>query len=530
MTTVELSLEEIEASIERTKKGERIAEEADRLRGSLRDFVREGWHVVEPKTKFVPNWHIDAICDHITAAFDGEIRKLGIMVPPRTMKSLTASVFAPAWQWTREPSTRFLSASYGSDLATGFSVKSRDLIRSPWYQARFGSTFQMKSDVNLKTRYENDHGGMRLATSVGGIGTGEGGDIILIDDPHNANEILSDVYRQAAIEWHDGTISTRFNQPEEGIEIIIMQRLHERDVMGHVIDLDGRDAWTLLCLPEAYESKHPFVTPREITLSDGRVLQGDPRTEDGELLFPERIGEQAHEERKRRLGAFRAAGQLQQRPTAAEGAILKRQYWRYFDPRLLEDANLNQLPKFTALALSADTAFKDKSSSDYVALGVWGIRGADRYLLRVMNQRLGYSLTKTAIKEHRQWALERWPNLGFTSVIEKSANGVEIIDDLKREITGVKDWTASTDKVTRAWAAEPDISSGNVFLPGFASPEGSGYDESRTPAGTQELVEQCAKFPHDEHDDMVDMVTQLINWARRHAAQPATASVARGTI
>jgi predicted phage terminase large subunit-like protein len=334
--------------------------------------------------------------------------------------------------------------------------------------------------------------------------------VIIIDDPHNADEILSDVKRQAAIEWHDGTISTRFNQPETGVEVIIMQRLHERDIVGHVLDLDGVDEWEVLCLPEAYESKHPFVWP------------DDPRVEEGELLWPGRIGPAAHAQRKRRLGSYRAAGQLQQRPTAAEGAILKRIFWRYFDPRLLDDDQLQHLPKFTGIGLSWDTAFKDKTTSDYVAGGVWGLTGADRYLLRLTNERLSLAQTKTAIKEHRQWALDRWPELPITTVIEKSANGVEIIDQLKREIPGVKDWTASTDKVTRAWAAQPDLEAGNVFLPGYPSPEGSGYDESRTPAGTQELVEQAARFPFGEHDDMVDMVTQLVNWARASGPQAAT--------
>lgn len=530
MSLIQLTPEEIRAAIERDERGEQLAEEAERLSGDLRGFVREGWHVVEPRTRYVPNWHIDAICEHLMAAYDGEIRRLGIMVPPRTMKSLTASVFAPAWEWTRKPSVRFLTSSYGMDLATEFSVKSRDLIRSPWYQARWGSVFQLKSDQNLKTRYENDQGGKRLATSVGGAGTGEGGDILMIDDPHNAQEILSDVKRQDALEWHDGTMATRFNQPETGIEIVIMQRLHERDLMGHVIDLDDAGAWTLLCLPEEYEAKHPMVTPKTVVLPSGRELMGDQREMEGELLFPDRIGPASHAERKQRLGAYRAAGQLQQRPTAAEGAILKRQYWRYFDPRFLEDGQLHLLPKFRAIGLSWDTAFKEKTSSDYVAGGVWGIVGGDRYLLRVTHDRMGLSMTKAAIKEQRAWALERWPNLPVTTLIEKSANGVEIIEELQREIPGVKPITASVDKTLRAWAAEPDISSGNVFLPGHADPEvGAGYDAARTPASTQEIVEQAAKFPNAEHDDLVDMVTQLVNWARTGAPKKATISIPRGT-
>lgn len=528
MTTVELSLDELEATLQRRKQGQQFAEQAEEWGTDFRKFVKQGWHVVEPKHRYIHNWHIDAICDHMVAAYDRDIKRLGIMVPPRTMKSLTVSIFGPAWQWLRDPGEQFLTASYGGDLSLEFAVKSRDLIRSAWYQARWGDRFSLKSDVNMKSKYQNNHGGQRLATSVGGIGTGEGGDIIQIDDPHNADEILSDTKRQAAIEWHDGTISTRFNQPDEGVEIIIMQRLHEKDVMGHVIELDGREDWQILCLPEEYEANHPFVCPREVVLPNGRKLQGDVREENGQLLFPERIGPSAHERRKKRLGSFRAAGQLQQRPSAHEGAILKRQYWKFYDPKLVE--SLHGLPNFTSIAGSWDTSFKDKTTSDYVAGGLWGIYRGDRYLLRLINQRMTMTQTKTAMLEFRAWGIEKFPGLPMTTLIEKSANGVEIIEQLQREIPGVQPWPASADKTSRAWAAEPDIESGNVFLPGHASPEGSGYDEARTPADVQELIEQCAKFPSGDHDDMVDMVTQLVNWSRAGAPQEASIGIPMGMI
>ena len=512
---IEFNLAELYAERERRERRESLAQEAERLSSSLSDFIRAAWHVLE-RRPLIPAWHIDAISDHVTAAFDGQIRKLAINIPPRAMKSMTVSVMAPAWEWTRRPETRFLTASYVDKLATDFSVASRDLIRSGWYQARFGDRFQMKSDADLKTRYFNDQGGHRIATSVGGSATGSGGDIIIVDDPHNTEDVESEIARDAVIDWHDGTLSTRFNDPEAGVEILIMQRVHERDLTGHVLDLDPGE-WTLLCLPEEYEPNHPFVYPPAVSLADGRVLRGDQRSEPGTLLHPERIGPGAHAERLRRLGSYRAAGQLQQRPAAHEGAILKRTYWRWFDPSLLDDERLHLLPSFTSIVSSWDTSYKDKTSSDYVAGGTWGILGADRYLLRLTVARMNLTASKTAMKEHRAWALERWPHLPVRVLIEKSANGVEIIEQLAREVTGLVAVTASVDKTLRAFAAQPDLESGNVFLPGFQSPEGSGYDESRTPSQVQELVEQAAKFPRAEHDDMVDMVTQLLNWIRLNA-------------
>lgn len=525
MTLVEFSLAEIDAERERRARGESIQKEAERLSGSLAEFIRAAWHVRSPR-RLIPGWHIDSISDHVQAAFDGEIRKLAINVPPRTLKSEVVSVFAPAWEWTRRPETRFLTASYVDKLATDFSVGSRDLIRSGWFQARWPDV-QMKSDADLKTRYFNDAGGHRIATSVGGSATGSGGDIIILDDPHNTEEVESDTARHSVIEWHDGTIATRFNDPENGIEILIMQRVHERDLTGHVLDLDPGE-WTLLCLPEQYEPKHPHVYPAEVTLPSGRVVRGDPRTEAGELLHPERIGPKAHAERSRRLGSYRAAGQLQQRPSAHEGSILKRGYWRFFDPTLLDDEKLHLLPTFQGIVSSWDTSFKDKTTSDYVCGGTWGVRGGDRYLLRITVERMGLGATKTAMLEHRTWALERWPKLGWRGLIEKSANGVEIIEQLKREIPGVQAVTASVDKTTRAWAAQPDLESGNVFVPGWPAPEGSGYDEARTPTKVQEMIEQAARFPLAEHDDIVDMVTQFLNWIRVHGIAPMRTSSAVG--
>jgi predicted phage terminase large subunit-like protein len=524
MSAVELSLPELLAEKERRTRGQSLAEEAEALSQDLAAFIRAAWHVRSHRP-LIPGWHIDVVAEHVQAAFEGEIRKLAVNIPPRTLKSEVVSVFAPAWEWTHKPETRFLTASYVDKLATDFSVWSRDLLRSAWFQARWGHLFEMKSDADLKTRYFNDQGGQRIATSVGGQATGSGGDIIIVDDPHNTEEVENDLARTKVLDWHDGTLATRFNDPEEGVEIIIMQRVHERDLTGHVLDLDPGE-WTLLCLPEEYERKHPNRYPKKVKLPSGRVLNGDPRTDEGALLHPERIGPDAHAERKRRLGAYRSSGQLQQRPTAHEGSILKRGYWRWFDPGLLEDDQIHLLPKFQAVVSSWDTSFKDKTSSDYVAGGTWGVLGGDRYLLRLQVERMSLSQTKAAMLEHRTWALERWAHLPWRGLIEKSANGVEIIEQLKREIPGVTAITASTDKTTRAWAAEPDIESGNVFLPGWPLPEGGGYDPARTPARIQELVEQAARFPSSDHDDIVDMVTQFVNWIRVNVMAAASTSSA----
>lgn len=218
--------------------------------GSLHRFVQQAWHVLEPATPYVDGWHIKVMCEHLEAVTDGRIRDLLINVPPRHMKSLTVSVFWPCWVWTRKPATRWLYCSYAQRLATRDSLKCRRLIMSPWYQRNWEGVFKLTGDQNEKTRFENDRTGQRLATSVDGTNTGEGADIIVCDDPHNVRERESEVQRENVSTWWDEVMSTRLNNPNTGARVIVMQRIHEGDLSGHVIQKGG---WDHLCLPARYE-------------------------------------------------------------------------------------------------------------------------------------------------------------------------------------------------------------------------------------------------------------------------------------
>lgn len=512
MTAVEFNLEEAKAALDRRRVGSQIEEEARNLAASLRAFVAGAWHVIEPDTRFVPGWHIDAICDHLEGVSAGDIRRLIIMVPPGTMKSRTVSVCWPAWEWTHSPRIRYLTASYAQPLSTDLAVLSRDLIRSNWYQARWGDVFQLKSDQNLKMSYANDRGGRRFATSVGGGGTGQHANRILIDDPLNAAEAVSQAMLNTVINWHDGTISTRFSDPRTGSEVVIMQRLHERDLVGHVLERDP-GGWEVLCLPEEYEPKHPFAWPH------------DPRSTAGELLWPERMDAAVHAERVRSLGSFRSAGQLQQRPSSPQGEILKRGLWRYFDPGWLSD--IERLPRFSRIVDSWDTSFKDKTTSDYVVGTVWGVTKADRYLLRISWERMDLATTCTRLGEHHRWIVERWPGAAVTHLIENTANGPDVIAMMKRLVGGVTAVKVKGDKVQRAIAASPELESGNVFVPGHYDPELDGPD-TRTPAVVQDFIDQCAMFPFSEHDDAVDSYSQAINWIRSRGSGIASISSPAG--
>lgn len=219
---------------------------------SLHEFIKQAWHVLEPATEYVDGWHIQAMCDHLEAVTNGHIRNLIINVPPRHMKSLTVSVFWPMWVWTRQPATRWLFCSYAQKLSTRDSLKRRRLLQSPWYRQNWGHVFRLTSDQNEKSRFENNHAGYCLATSVDGSNTGEGADIIVCDDPHNVRDRESEIMRENVITWWSEVMSTRLNNPKTGRRVLIMQRLHEGDLCGHLLRKGG---WDHLCLRAEYEEE-----------------------------------------------------------------------------------------------------------------------------------------------------------------------------------------------------------------------------------------------------------------------------------
>ena len=319
------------------------------LERSPKLFVEAAWPLLEPGA-FVPGWHIDAICEHLEAVSDSEIRGLVINVPPRSMKSTLVSVIWPVWIWAQDPDpgdeghglsvrpgtwrgpgVRFLTASYAEKLAMRDSMRSRRIITSTWYQDLWGSgrhgihRVVLTKDQNTKARYDNMAGGARIATSTGGLITGEGGDIFVVDDPHNAMEAESPVVLEKRLRWFDQAASTRLNDPA-GAFVVVMQRLHDRDLTGHILAKDL--GWDHLCLPMRYEDDHPHPVRSSIGFIDPRAPSVPAERRKPALLWPERLDEAAVEELEKRLGPYAAAGQLQQRPAPREGGLFKREWFR----------------------------------------------------------------------------------------------------------------------------------------------------------------------------------------------------------
>lgn len=287
--------------------------------GSLKGFIKAAWHVVEPGRPFSDGWHIDAVCDHLEAVTDGHIDRLLINIPPGFMKSLTTNVLWPAWEWGPKGlgHHRYVSGAYSETLTVRDNRRTRMLIRDQWYQDLWGDQFFVMPDQDSKIKFENNKKGFKLATSVRGVGTGERGDRIIVDDPHNVKDGESDAYREEAVAWFTEVLPTRMSDPEKSAIVVIMQRVHENDVSGHIIANDL--GYTHLMLPMEFEAERRCQT---------MIGFKDPRIEDGELLWPERFTPRVLERDKKVMGSYAVAGQFQQRPTPRGGGMFQREWFQ----------------------------------------------------------------------------------------------------------------------------------------------------------------------------------------------------------
>jgi predicted phage terminase large subunit-like protein len=507
-----------------------LERDREELPKSLSHFIAAAWHVLNPETDYHHNWHIDAICAHLEAVSRGDILRLQIWVPPGSMKTSTVSVFWHPWEWTLRPWLRYWSASYETRLAGRMSAQSRRLMMDPWYTDRWGTRFEFTREG--EHYYGNDRGGTRLATAPKSTGTGEHGHRIIVDDPIKADaaDATSRSSLDEANNWWDGTLSTRgISIGFKHARVIVMQRLHEDDLAGHVL---GIEDWAVLCLPERFEADHPWawrgerIHPSVQEALRGTPLEdGDPR-EEGDLLWPDHRDEQESEVLAQTLTSHRAAGQLQQRPAAREGEILKTEWWRFYNPRVRNAEDWAELGHMDQIVLSVDTPLKDKESSDNVAIQVWGVKGADRYLLDLVCEKMNYGKARRTIRDMAFWARRTWKASYHSVLIENQGYGVELIVDLKREVMGVQGINPGPEgnKETRAESASDALESHNYFLPGYGPPWQPVYDEQRSPSDVVAFVTNCARFPHGKHDDDIDAWSQFGNWIRSRQTQPIRTS------
>lgn len=486
-----------------------LALEASLLSESLYEFVKAAWHVVEPGTEYRDNWHIRVICEHLEAVTRGDIRNLIVNIPPRHMKSLIISVMWPAWEWVSAPGRKWLFSSYGDELATRDAVKTRRLIQSNWYQSRWcdpaiwPKAFRLTSDQNQKTRYENDWLGHRISTSVGGLGTGEGGDRIVVDDPHNVLKAESETVRKTTLTWWQETMSTRGNDPSTVAKVIIMQRVHESDLTAVCLKQGGYEH---LCLPAEFEPDHP-------TLSSTSLGFKDPRKKAGELLWLSRFPETELRALKKALGEYGTAGQLQQRPTPRGGGSFKSKFLRLYPPE-------RKLPGFEFIVQSYDTAYTEQTANDPVACTVWGVwtnhtkDARNVMLLDAWGDHMNYAaLRNRMIKYYKEkfgkveGDVQRPGRRTDVVLVETKGSGISLLQELRSARIPAESYNPGrADKHARAERIMPLYELGVVWIPESRKESGKCVEWAR------DFVEELGKFGPETaaHDDYVDTLTQTL--------------------
>ena len=447
------------------------------LRTRLAAFTEKAFRTVDPGAAYLHNWHVDLIAEYLEACTRREVTRLIINMPPRALKSVSVTVAWPAWLLGRNPSERIIAASYAEMLSLKHSVDCRLVMQSEWYRRVFPGVV-LTGDQNEKRKFVTTARGQRFATSVGGTATGDGGNFLIIDDPLNPAQALSDIERAKANTWFDQTFSNRLDDKERGVIVLVMQRLHAEDLTGHLLKKGG---WTHLSLPAVAETK--------TVLDFGRVKK---TREQGDLLHPAREGHAAIERIKRDMGSYAFAGQYQQRPSPADGGMFKATWFQRYERA--ED-------KYTRVVQSWDTAIKASQLNDPSCCTTWGERPGGWDLLQVLVRRLEYPDLKSLVTSQ---AAAWQPN---AVLIEDKASGQQLLQDLRREtqllIIAIN---PEADKVTRAAACSAMVESGRVHLPTQA-------------AWLTDYESEMLQFPNAAHDDQVDSTTQFLNWVRRNAGE-----------
>jgi predicted phage terminase large subunit-like protein len=445
---------------------------------TLGGFVREAWPVLEPGAPYIHGWHIDAICDHLEAITSGDITRLLINVPPGTMKSLLAGVFWPAWEWGPKgrPDLRIIGSSYSEDYAKRDNRRMRDLVTSEWYRDLWGDQVQLVKSGEMA--FTNTQMGFRQGIPFSRL-TGGRGDRVIIDDPHSVDGADSDAERGATIRTFRESVPTRLINPEKSAIIVIMQRLHEQDVSGTIMALDlGYDH---LMLPMEFEPARRCVTS---------IGFKDPRTEDGELLFPERFPREVVERDKKAMGSYAVAGQFQQRPAPRSGGMFQRGDFEVVDA-------LPGKAKRTVRAWDFAASKPKPGTSPDWTVGLKMVRVGDEFFITDVLRgqwsaaKVESRLLNTATQDGQlvKIRLPQDPGAAGKADAETKVKLLKGYAVIVKPITG--------DKATRARPASAQAEAGNVKL-------------LRGPWNEAFLDEVCS-FPNGANDDQVDAMADALN-------------------
>lgn len=410
--------------------------------------------------QYIHGKHTRLICEKLQLIHEGKLKRLAIFMPPRHSKSQTVTETFPSWYIGKNPDRRVIQVSYGDDLACDFGLKNRQKLET------FGKQlFNLDLDVDKQAKADwaiKGKNGYMKSSGILSCITGKGCNLCIIDDPlKNAEEASSETIQERIWNEYKGTLLTRLTP--DGAIILIMTRWHESDLGGRI--LKEEKGWEVINLP--CEAEEDDLLKRKL----------------GEPLWSE-FGFDAKwiADMKSRLGSRVWNALYQQRPSSAEGNLLKRSWWKYY----------NTLPQIVTKIISVDATFKDKETSDFVAIQVWGKLGANMYMIDNLKARMDFPTTLQAIINMKA----KYPDVSQI-LVEDKANGSAIIQVLRTSIGGIIAVEPKGGKIARVNAIAPQIEAGNVYLPQNAE-------------WLNDFVEECASFPNGKHDDQCDAMSQSI--------------------
>jgi predicted phage terminase large subunit-like protein len=448
------------------------------MRQDLYSFIRGVFAIVSTNGRFMANWHLEAIAYALEKVVRGETRRLLILLPPRSLKSIITSVALPAYILGHDPTARIICGSYSESLARKHSNDCRILVGSDRYKRLFPQT-RISKQKDTETEFQTTRGGFRYATSVGGPLTGRGGNILIIDDPQKPQDAHSEIARQNAKDWYGRTAYSRLDSKTTGAIIVVMQRLHEDDLAGYLMQQEG---WEVLSLPAIAE------VDEVIPIGHDRSYQRRA----GEVLHPEREPLSSLQETKLAMGTMDFAAQYQQAPVPEHGNLIHWPWFQFYDPAQQWSEAGDQI------IISCDTAQSSKELSSYSVIMVAMIRGERAYIREVVRQQLEYPALRQKVLE----VYRRWKNIcGRCSLlIEDTVGGKSLIQELKQEyrIHPIPIQPMG-DKVMRMSAQTAKLEAGSVFLP------------SRAP-WLSEFEKEMKAFPRGRTNDQVDALSQLLNY------------------
>jgi predicted phage terminase large subunit-like protein len=450
---------------------------AEILRNDFGGFLHRSFIELNAATPFLWNWHIEALAAKLEDVRQGRCKRLIVNLPPRQLKSHVTSVAFPAWILGHEPAMRVLVVTYAQDLSDNFARASRDLMTSPFYESLFDT--RLPRGREALSDYETNAGGGRLSTSVGGVLTGRGADIIIVDDPLKADDALSDVRRNAVNTWYDNTLRSRLNSLDTGAIIVVMQRLHADDLVAHIQERETWDVLSFAAMAEQDE-EYKFSTPYGRRRSTRRM---------GEALHPARMSLEQLEAQRRGMTEYNFAAQYQQDPQAPSGLIVKREWLKFYSP--------DELPhRFDQIIQSWDTANKDTELANFTVCTTWGLKGQRLFLLDVFRRKLNFPELKRAVLQ----LAKLYP----TSIvlIEDKASGTSLIQELRAgHFSRVKEAPViDGDKVMRLRGQTAKIEGGFVVFP------------KEAPWLDTYLLELLS-FPNSKNDDQVDSTVFALAWS-----------------